>query len=354
MNRIKIGDRWIGDGQPCYIVAEVSANHNQSYERAVEIIKAAKKSGADAVKIQTYTPDTLTIDSNSEWFQIPGDSLWTGKTLYPLYGETFTPWEWQPKLQELALNLGLDFFSTPFDATAVDFLEQLNVPVHKVASFEIVDLPLLRKIAKTGKPVILSTGMASLSEIHEAVKTLRQGGSEQIALLKCTSAYPASPREMNLRTIPHLRETFDVVAGLSDHTLGGSVALAAIALGASIVEKHFILARADGGPDSSFSMEPDEFATMVEGIRQVEQAFGTISYERTPEETKSLCFRRSLFVVKDVKAGECFTEENVKPIRPGYGLLPRHLEEILGKTSACDIQRGTPLSWDLIGGMADQ
>lgn len=354
MNRIKIGDKWIGDGEPCYVVAEISANHNQNYEHAVRIIKAAKASRADAIKIQTYTPDTMTIDSDREWFQIPGDSLWAGKTLYQLYGEAYTPWEWQPKLQKVALDLGLDFFSTPFDATAVDFLEQLNVPAYKVASFEIVDLPLLRKIAKTGKPVILSTGMASLKEIDEAVKTLHQAGSEQIALLKCTSAYPASPGEMNLRTIPNLRSTFNVVAGLSDHTLGSSVAIAAVALEASIIEKHFTLVRADGGPDSSFSMEPEEFAQMVSGIRQAEQALGRVSYERTSNETKSMCFRRSLFVVQDMKAGERFTEENIKPIRPGHGLLPRYLGEVLGKKAVRDIPRGTPVSWDLIGGMADQ
>jgi pseudaminic acid synthase len=344
----------VGEGEPAYIVAEVSANHNQKYEHAVGIIEAAQRAGADAVKIQTYTPDTMTIDSDREWFQIPGDSVWAGKTLYQLYGEAYTPWDWQPKLKEIALSLGLDFFSSPFDATAVDFLEQLNVPVYKVASFEIVDVPLLRKVAKTRKPVILSTGMASLSEIDEAVRTLREAGSEQIALLKCTSAYPASPEEMNLRTIPNLRSTFNVVTGLSDHTLGSSVALAAVALGASIVEKHLTIARADGGPDSSFSMEPDEFAKMVQGIRQVEQALGSVSYARTAEESKSLCFRRSLFVVRDMKAGEQFTKENVRPIRPGHGLQPRYLDEILGKKAACDIQRGTPISWDLIGGTADR
>lgn len=354
MNRIRVGQRWVGEGEPVYIVAEVSANHNQNYEHAVGIIEAAKKAGADAVKIQTYTPDTMTIDSDREWFQIPGDSVWAGKTLYQLYGEAYTPWDWQPKLQKVALNLGLDFFSTPFDATAVDFLEQLNVPAYKVASFEIADLPLLRKIARTGKPVILSTGMASLSEIDEAVKTLREAGSEQIAVLKCTSAYPASPEEMNLRTIPNLRSTFNVVTGLSDHTLGSNVSLAAVSLGASIIEKHFTLSRADGGPDSGFSMEPHEFAQMVQGIRQVEQALGSVSYERTAEESKSLCFRRSLFVVKEMKAGERFTKENVRPIRPGHGLQPRYLDEILGKKAACDIQGGTPISWDLIGGVVDQ
>lgn len=343
----------MGEGEPCFIVAEVSANHNQSYEHAVEIIKAAKDAGADAVKLQTYTPDTLTIDSDRQWFQIPSTSVWAGKTLYQLYGEAYTPWEWQPELQKVALGLGLDFFSTPFDATAVDFLEQLNVPLYKVASFEIVDLPLLKKISKTGKPVILSTGMASLSEIDEAVKTLRLSGSQDIALLKCTSAYPASARDMNLRTIPNLRSTFDVVAGLSDHTLGSSIALAAVALGASILEKHFTLARADGGPDAGFSMEPDEFAEMVKAIRRVEQALGSVSYERTAEESKNVCFRRSLFVVRDMRAGDTFTEENVRPIRPGHGLQPRLFEQVLGRKAACDIPRGTPLTWDIVSGASE-
>lgn len=349
---IQIGTRQIGDRAPCYIVAEISANHNQSLERAVEIIKAAKKAGADAVKLQTYTPDTLTIDCNREWFQIPSGSLWAGKTLYQLYGEAFTPWDWHARLFEAARNEGLDCFSTPFDETAVDFLEALQVPVYKVASFENVDLPLLRKIAKTGKPVIVSTGMASLSEIGEAVTTLREAGSGPIALLKCTSAYPAPPESMNLRTIPHLRDAFDVVAGLSDHTMGGSVATAAVVLGASIIEKHFTLSRSDGGPDAAFSLEPTELARMVADIRQVEMALGKVSYERTPEEMKNLCFRRSLFVVRDVKAGETLTESNVRSIRPGHGLPTRYLQQVIGKKAARDIGRGTPLSWDLVGGPA--
>jgi pseudaminic acid synthase len=329
-------------------VAEVSANHNQSFDRAVEIIKAAKHAGADAVKLQTYTPDTITIDSDKDWFQIPSDNLWAGKTLYQLYGEAFTPWHWQPKLQQIAHELGLDFFSTPFDATAVDCLEALRVPVYKVASFEIVDVPLLRKIAKTGKPVIVSTGMASFDEIEEAVKTLRQAGSSEVALLKCTSAYPAPPAEMNLRTIPHLAASFDAVVGLSDHTLGSSVAIAAVVLGAAILEKHFILKRADGGPDSTFSMEPDEFAQMVQEIRQMEKALGRVSYELMPSEAKNLCFRRSLFVVQDIKAGDRFTEANVRAIRPGHGLPPRYLDDILGKKANLDVPRGTPVSWDMV------
>lgn len=348
MTSFCFGDRVVGEGQPCFIVAEISGNHNQSFERAVEMLKAAKGAGADAVKLQTYTPDTLTINSDREWFRVPDDSLWAGKTLYELYGEAYTPWEWQPKLQRVARDLGLDFFSTPFDATAVEFLARLDVPAYKVASFEIIDLPLLRAIAQRGKPVIVSTGMASREEIAEAVATLRQGGVRDIALLKCTSAYPAAPAEMNLRTMPHLADTFDVVVGLSDHTLGHTVALAAVALGATILEKHFTLSRKDGGPDAVFSMEPDEFAAMVRAIREVEQALGSVSYRRTASEEKNVCFRRSLFVVEDVKAGEVLTDKHVRPIRPGHGLLPRHFEEVLGRRASRDIVRGTPLSWDLL------
>jgi len=348
--RVKIGERWVGSGEPCFVVAEVSANHNQSFDRAVDIIRAAKTAGADGIKLQTYTPDTMTIDSSREWFQIPGDSLWAGKTLYRLYGEAYTPWDWQPKLKDITEELGMVFFSTPFDASSVEFLERMDVLLYKVASFEVIDLPLLRRIAATGKPVIMSTGMASLSEIAEAVGVLRGHGIDRLILLKCTSAYPAPPGEMNLRTMPNLAETFDVVTGLSDHTLGSSVAVAAVALGAAVVEKHFILRRRDGGPDSSFSMEPEEFAAMVRDIRQVEQALGDVSYERTPEERKNLCFRRSLFVVKNVKAGQVFTTENVRVIRPAHGLPPRHLEDVLGKRAACDVAAGTPLTWDLVGG----
>jgi len=354
MSRLRIGTRWIGEGEPCYVVAELSGNHNQSFERAVELIKAAKLAGADAVKLQTYTPDTLTIDCDREWFRIPEESLWGGKTLHQLYAEAHTPWEWQPKLQEVAVDLGIDLFSTPFDSTAIEFLERMRVPAYKVASFEIVDVGLLERIGRIGKPVIVSTGMASLSEIEQAMTTLRRAGAREIALLKCTSAYPASPDSMNLRTIPHLATTFGVTAGLSDHTLGWSVAVAAVTLGASIVEKHFTLRRADGGPDAAFSMEPEEFAAMVVAIRQVEQALGRVRYEQTEEENQNICFRRSLFVVLDVKAGEPFTEKNVRSIRPGYGLPPVCLQDVLGKKAACDIALGTPLTWDVVarGGRA--
>jgi pseudaminic acid synthase len=354
VKRLKIGQRWVGPGEPCFVVAEVSANHNQRFQRAVEIIHAAKDAGADAIKLQTYTADTLTIPCDKEWFQIGGNSLWAGTTLYELYQQAYTPWEWQPELQRVVSELGLELFSTPFDASAVDFLEAMDVPAHKVASFEIVDLPLLRKIASTRKPVIMSTGMATLGEIEEAVGTLRTYGTTELALLKCTSAYPASPREMNLATIPHLAAAFDVPVGLSDHTLGGAVAVAAVALGAAIVEKHVTVARSDGGPDAAFSMEPDEFARMVRDIRQAEQAIGSVSYARTPDEEKSLVFRRSLFVTQDVGAGDCFTPANVRSIRPGHGLPTRYLDQVLGKRAACDIPRGTPLCWEHLGGGVDQ
>lgn len=343
----EIKGRRIGSDAPVYIVAEMSANHGQDFEQAVKILEAAKQAGADAVKLQTYTPDTMTIDCDNEYFRIKG-TIWEGRNLYDLYGEAYTPWDWQPKLKEIAEGLGLDLFSTPFDSTAVDFLEQMGVPAHKIASFEIVDLPLLRKIAKTGKPIIMSTGMATLAEIEEAVQTIRQTGCTQLALLKCTSAYPAPPEEMNLRTIPHLADAFGVPVGLSDHTLGTAVPVAAVALGACIVEKHFTLSRAAGGPDSAFSLEPHEFKTMVEAIRIAEKALGTVHYGVSEAEAKSRVFRRSLFVVKDMKAGEKFTSENVRSIRPGYGLHTRYLKDVLGRTARQDIQRGTPLIWDLL------
>jgi pseudaminic acid synthase len=343
-----VNGRVIGPGHPTYIVAELSANHNQSFEQSVALIQAAKEAGADAVKLQTYTPDTITIDSDSPLFRHPAGSLWEGKTLYELYQEAYMPWEWQPKLKEIADEIGIDLFSTAFDPTAVDFLEQMGVPVHKVASFEIVDIPLIEKMARTGKPLIISTGMATLGEIEEAVQAARRAGATQIALLKCTSAYPAPPEEMNLRTIPHLAEAFGVPVGLSDHTLGIAVPVAAVALGACIVEKHFTLSRDIGGPDSAFSLEPHEFKAMVEAIRTVEKALGKVHYGITEQEAKSRVFRRSLFVVKDMKAGEMFTEENVRSIRPGHGLHPRHLNDVLGRRAAQDIKRGTPLSWELI------
>jgi len=346
---IEINDRCIGPSEPVYIVAEMSANHNQDFDRAVKIIEAAKEAGADAVKLQTYTPDTMTIDCDKEYFQIGKGTLWEGRKLYDLYGEAYTPWEWQPKLKKIANDLGLDLFSTAFDSTAVDFLEEMGVPAHKVASFEIVDIPLVEHMAHTGKPIIISTGMATLAEIEEAVQAARKAGARHIALLKCTSAYPAPPEEMNLRTIPHLAQAFNVPVGLSDHSLGIAVPVAAVALGACIVEKHFTLSRDDPGPDSAFSLEPQEFKEMVYAIRVAEKALGKVHYEVGEKEAKSRVFRRSLFVVKDMKAGDVFTEENVRSIRPGYGLPPKYLKDVLGRRAARDIARGALLSWDLVG-----
>lgn len=349
MSFININGRRIGPSQPVYIIAEISANHNQSWEQAVELIHAAKASGADAVKLQTYTADTLTIRSEKEYFRIGGKTLWDGRTLYDLYQEAYTPWEWQPKLKEIAEGLGLDFFSTAFDPSAVDFLEQLNVPIHKIASFEIVDIPLIEKMARTGKPLIISTGMATLSEIEEAVQAARNAGATQIALLKCTSAYPAPPEEMHLRTIPHLAEAFGVPVGLSDHTIGIAVPVASVTLGACIIEKHFTLSRNIVSPDSAFSLEPSEFKAMVEAIRTVEKALGQVHYGVSDKESKSRVFRRSLFVVKDIQAGETFTSEHIRSIRPGYGLPPKFMHSIIGKKAAKDIKSGTPLSWELVG-----
>lgn len=333
--------------QKTYIIAEMSANHNQNIERAEAIVRAAADAGADAIKMQTYTADTLTFNGSSPTFLVKG-TAWSGRTLHDLYQEAYTPWEWQPRLMALANDLGMDCFSTPFDETAVDFLEGLNVPCHKVASFELVDIPLLRKIAGTKKPVIMSTGMGTLAEIDEAVGALRSAGCSELALLKCTSAYPAPPEEANLLTIPHLSQTFGCIAGLSDHTLGSAVAIAAVSLGARIVEKHLTLSRADGGPDSGFSMEPDEFRRMVTDIRTVEKALGCVSYELTEKQKENVAFRRSLFVVEDIRAGEKFTTSNVRSVRPAHGLHPRHYNEILGCQAVCDIPKGTPFAWDML------
>ena len=332
---------------PVFIIAEMSANHGQSFDRAVEIIKAAHVSGADAIKLQTYTPDTITIDCDNEYFRIKG-TIWEGRTLYDLYGEAYTPWEWQPRLKEIADGLGLIFFSTPFDDTAVDFLEEMNVPCHKIASFEMVDLPLIRKVAATGKPVIMSTGMATEKEIEEAVKTFKEAGGTELALLKCTSAYPAPPEEMNLRTIPYLAEKFGVTVGLSDHTTGIEMPIAAVALGARIIEKHFCLDRSADGPDTSFSLEPAEFKAMVEGVRNTEKALGSVHFSVTEKQKESAAFRRSLFVVKDIHKGDVLTRDNVRSIRPGNGLHTRHFEEVLGQKIKQDLSMGTPLAWDLI------
>ncbi len=345
--QIRIGQRTIGAGQPVYMIAELSANHHQKFDEAVKIIRAAKDVGADAVKLQTYTPDTMTIASNRPEFRIEG-TIWNGRNLHELYKEAYTPWEWQPRLKQAANDMGLDLFSTPFDATAVDFLEQMNVPAHKLASFELVDIPLIRKMARTGKPLIMSTGMSTAAEIEEAVKAARGAGAKEIALLKSTSAYPAPAEEMNLRTIPELSRRFDAPAGLSDHSMGTAVPVAAVALGACIIEKHLTLSRTEPGPDSVFSLEPQEFKAMVDAVRVAEKALGEVHFGFGEKEASSRVFRRSLFVVRDMKSGETFTSENVRSIRPGYGLHTRHLSEVLGRHAACDIERGTPLRWELV------
>jgi pseudaminic acid synthase len=348
-DKIFVDGRPIGRGERAYIIAELSANHNQDYDQAVELITAARECGADAVKLQTYTADTITIDCRNKYFRIRG-TPWDGQTLHDLYSTACTPWEWQPKLKRIANDLGLTLFSSPFDATAVDFLEAMRVPAHKIASFENVDFPLLRRVAGTGKPVVMSTGMATLAEIDEAVQTLRDAGCAELALLKCTSGYPATPEEMNLRTIPHLAEAFGVPVGLSDHTLGIAVPVAAVAIGACIIEKHFTLSRSVTGPDSAFSLEPDEFKAMVRAIRTAEKAVGTVHYGVSEEEAESRALRRSLFVVNDMKAGDSFTLANVRSIRPGNGLHTRYFEEVIGRTAGQDIPKGTPLAWDLIAG----
>lgn len=349
----EINGRKIGPQKPVYVVAEMSANHHQEFDRAVKIIRAAKESGADAVKLQTYTADTITIPCDNEYFQIGKGTIWQGRNLYDLYGEAYTPWDWQPKLKEIADKLSIDLFSSPFDQTAVDFLEEMGVPAYKIASFEIVDLPLIRRVAQTGKPIIMSTGMATLAEIEEAVRTIREAGNNHLALLKCTSSYPAPPEEMNLLTIPHLRRTFEVPVGLSDHTLDIAIPVAAVALGACIVEKHFTLSRTIPGPDSAFSLEPDEFKAMVEAVRSTEKALGEVAYGVSERESQSRIFRRSLFIVQNMKAGEMFTTENVRSIRPGYGLHTRYFDDVVGRLATRNIESGTPLSWDLLGTVAE-
>ena len=345
---IHIAGRQIGEKFPVYVIAEVSANHNQDYNQAVRILHAAKDAGADAVKLQTYTADTITIVSEQEEFRVSGGTLWDGRTLHDLYAEAFMPWEWQPRLKKLAGDLGMDCFSSAFDSSAVDFLEEMCVPAHKVASFELVDIPLIQKMARSGKPLIMSAGMATLEEIDEALQSARKAGAAEIALLKCTSAYPAAPEEMNLRTIPEMARRFKVPVGLSDHTTGIAVPVAAIALGACIVEKHLTLSRSIAGPDSAFSLEPQEFKAMVDAVRITERALGEVHFGLSEKETASRSFRRSLFVVEDVKQGEVFTAKNVRSIRPGNGLHTRHLQDVLGRSAARGIKRGTPLSWEFV------
>lgn len=345
---VKIGNYKVGQGNPVFIVAELSANHLQNIDLAFKTIRAMKDSGADAIKLQTYTPDTITIDCNNEYFRVKQGTIWDGKTFYQLYQEAYTPWDWQPKLKNFAEELGLVCFSTPFDRTAVDFLESIDVSAYKVASFEITDIPLIEYIASKQKPVIISTGIASLGDIEDALQVCKQKGNDQIVLLKCTSAYPAPFEDANLRIIADMAERFKTLVGLSDHTIEISVPIAAVALGAQIVEKHFILDRSLGGPDAPFSLEPNEFKAMVSAIRKVEKALGEVNYELNERAMRSREFSRSLFVVKDIEAGETITTENIRSIRPGFGLPPKHFGDVVGRKAKQRVARGTPLAWEYI------
>ncbi|MBO5623906.1 MAG: pseudaminic acid synthase [Butyrivibrio sp.] len=345
---IKIGNKNVGEGQPAMIVAELSGNHNGDYNRAVEIIHAAAEAGADAVKLQTYTADTITIDCNKPWFMTSEGSLWEGRTLHDLYKEAYTPWEWHEGLMKEAHNLGLECFSSPFDPTAVDYLENLNVPAYKIASFEINDIPLIRKIARLHKPMIFATGIAYEEDIKLALDTCKEEGNENVILLKCVSAYPTPYSMVNLRMMQYLQDEFNCLTGLSDHTLGSVVATGSISLGGKMIEKHLTLDRSAGGVDDAFSMEPAEFAEMVKNVRIMEQALGSYKYEISDEQAAERRLSRSLFVVKDINAGDLITPENVRSIRPGNGLHTKHYEEVLGMTAIHDIEKGTPLSWDLI------
>lgn len=340
-------NRIIGDNQPAYIIAEMSANHAGDFNRAIEIIHAAKEAGADCIKIQTYTADTITLDCHNKYFTLE-NGTWEGANLHDLYKEAFTPWEWQKALKEEADKIGIDFFSTPFDKTAVDFLESIDMDFYKIASFEAVDIPLIKEVAKTGKPIIMSVGMATVEEIQEAIDAAKAVGNTNMALLKCCSVYPAIPDNMNLKTIQDMKERFGVPVGLSDHSMGHVAALTAVALGASVIEKHFCLGRDIENPDSSFSMEPSEFADMVRAIRDCERAMGKVSYELSQAEMDSRNTRKSIFVSSDIKAGEILTPDNIRVVRPAYGLAPKYYEEVLGKVAVKDIEFGTPLSWELI------
>lgn len=337
------------DGKP-FIIAEMSGNHNHSLDRALAIVDAAADAGVDALKLQTYTADTMTIDkSDGEFFIADPNSLWEGESLYNLYKKAYTPWEWHKPIFDRCKEKGIICFSTPFDATAVDFLEELGNPIYKIASFENIDLPLIKRVASTGKPMIVSTGMATVAELDEMVRTARENGCKDLTLLKCTSSYPATPKGSNLRTIPHLKELFNCNVGISDHTLGIGVAIASIAMGASVIEKHFTLSRADGGVDSAFSMEPDEMTMLVRECNAAWDSLGEISYGVTEQEKEELQFRRSLYIVEDMKAGEVITEKNMRCIRPGFGLAPKYYDLLLGKKVTCDIKRGTATNWGIIG-----
>jgi pseudaminic acid synthase len=349
MNEIIVEGKKIGPNHKPFIIAEMSGNHNQSLERALAIVEAAAKAGAHALKIQTYTADTMTLNLENPEFKIEdSDSLWKGNTLYQLYQQAYTPWEWHKPIFDRARELGMIPFSTPFDETAVDFLEELDVPMYKIASFENTDIPLIKKVASTGKPMIISTGMATVAELDETVRAAREAGCKDLVLLKCTSTYPASPENTNILTIPHMRELFNCQVGLSDHTMGVGVAVASVALGATVIEKHFTLSRADGGVDSAFSMEPEEMKALVIETERAWQALGEVKYGPTEKEKASLKFRRSIYVAKDIKAGEKFTKENIRVIRPGYGLAPKYYEQLLGKQAKVNIKAGTPLTLDLV------
>jgi len=346
---LRIADRFIGRNHPPFIIAEMSGNHNQSLTRALEIVEAAARTGVHALKLQTYKPDTMTLDLDEREFHISDpNSLWTGNSLYKLYGQAYTPWEWHQPILERARALGLIAFSTPFDETAVDLLESLDAPCYKIASFENTDLPLIRRVAATGKPLIISTGMASVAELDETVRAARDAGCRDLILLKCTSTYPATAGNTNILTIPHMRELFGCEVGLSDHTLGVGVSVAGVALGATVIEKHFTLNRAEGGVDSAFSMDPVEMAQLVAETERAWQSLGQVSYGATEAEKKSIVFRRSLYVVQDLKAGDLLTKENVRAIRPGLGLPPKYLERVLGKRVSRDVGRGTGLQWDFL------
>ncbi|MBO4808168.1 MAG: pseudaminic acid synthase [Lachnospiraceae bacterium] len=347
-HEIKIGKRFINENSGAYIIAEMSGNHNMDYERAVKIVKAAAEAGADAIKLQTYTADTITLDSDAPCFQITQGTLWDGTTLHKLYEEAYTPWDWQPKLKELAESLGLDCFSSPFDFTSVDFLEKMDVPAYKIASFEITDIPLIKKVASTGKPVIISTGIASVEDIELALKTCKDAGNENVILLKCCSAYPAPYEDINLETMVDMAKKFDCTIGLSDHTMGSAVSVAAVAMGAKVIEKHLTLARADGGVDAAFSMEPQEFKEMVDNIRIIEKARGKVTYDITEKQEKQREFARSLFIAADIKAGEVLTPENLRSVRPANGLHTKYYEELLGKKVVRDCKYGEPMSWDMV------
>jgi pseudaminic acid synthase len=347
-SEIAINGRLIGSDYPVYIIAEISANHHQNYERAVTLIRAAKECGVDAVKLQTYTPASITMNVDAPTFRHTRNSIWSGELLHTLYERAYMPWEWQPRLKAIADELQITLFSSPFDGSAIDFLETLNVPAYKIASFELVDLPLIKRAAATGKPLIISTGMGTLSEIEEAIEAVEIAGGRELALLKCTSAYPSLAREMNLRTLPDLSRRFRLPIGLSDHTLGIQVAVASVALGARIIEKHITLNRSDLGPDSAFSLEPSEFKLLVDAVRETEEALGTIQYEPTEGEIESRRFRRSLFVAEDLSFGDVLTPDNVRSIRPATGISPKYYDEILGRRVNSEVKRGTPLTWDLL------